>query len=187
MKEKPNKLQSFIFVIFIPTVFAITLMLVVLSVIGVDITSHAKAFGKNVPFLSAFILDEDAEELEAKHRELEQTIKDKDQYIQQLEFENGQQKKDLESLQQEVEMLSQKLDETEHTEQKREEKIKTVTTSFKDMEPEEAANILEKMKEQDILLIMTDLSAKQRGEILAAMDSEKAATIIQTFFQGEEN
>ncbi|MRG85398.1 MotE family protein [Salinibacillus xinjiangensis] len=183
-KEKAGKLQWFLFVIVVPIVFAITLLIIVLNIAGVNVLDLADKYGERLPFVSAMNEKEQAEEFQQEISELESTVKEKNSHIEQLEVEIESKDQQITNLEAEITALTKQLNEKEVEKEKQAEQIKEIASSFTDMEPKSVASIVENVDQEVALSILKDIPSEERGAILASMSPEKAASLTSAFING---
>ena len=173
--KKTNKLQWFFFVIVVPIIFAITLLLVILTIVGVNPFQAIQDYGSKVPIVSSFIDNADEKKLEHEVSQLQATIKNNEAIIMDLENEVNMKEKEIEDLKAQISQLEEQLLKRNKTMETYDETVKSITQSFSNMEPVNAANILVEMDENIALDVLNSLSSEARGNILAAMDAKDAA------------
>lgn len=170
-----NKFQWFIFIIFIPTIFAIILFIIVMHFLGVDVIEKGKEIGAKVPFISQYFVEEelpDPEEL------LEQ--------IAVLEDEKETLQKKIEQQEAQIKKLQETIDILEERNQRQVNAPSEPTTpglqdivkSYENMSAKNAANILAAMNENEAAKHLQELKADSRAKILEKMEPEKAARLI---------
>jgi flagellar motility protein MotE (MotC chaperone) len=175
-----KKLQWFIFVIFIPMLFATVVGLVVLTFAGINVVDAAKKYGSNIPGISKLVAEEDkAINLEEKLRkdivDLEATNKDQLTTIADLEKEVEKSQAEVETLQSKIDQLTEQLnmgeDQVEHSKQT----MKDIAGIYESMSAKNAAAIITELQDQDAIQILQSLSSDALGEILEKMEPTEAA------------
>ena len=73
LEEKNSRLQSVLFVVIIPLLFAITVTLVVLTVAGVNVFDHLKSASSNIPGV-ANLVDPSKKQTEADSKQKVATL-----------------------------------------------------------------------------------------------------------------
>ncbi|WP_138414831.1 magnesium transporter MgtE N-terminal domain-containing protein [Aquibacillus sediminis] len=175
-KNKAGVFQWFL-VIVIPLLFAIVLAIIILSVAGVDVKKHAENYANNVPFISGIVTTNDEKIYEQQQEKLNDQLKEKNEEIRQL---NGQiQAKDgtIDDLNAEVDQLNEELTQQTQANEDRDELVQEIATSFKEMDPEAAAPIINSLDNELSLLILKSVSSQERGQILSEMAPEDAAQL----------
>lgn len=184
-RKEGGKLQWFLFVIVIPSIFAITLALIVLTVAGYNVFQISANIGNQIPIVSNFI-GNDKEKLELERTNLLATIDDQEQQISNLQQELEAKDEEINRLNEQVQQLQQQLDEESQNQKQREELLSNVSESFTQIEAGQAAQIIQNLTDESALLILEKLPADQRGAVLAAMNPEKAAQLTQAFLSPGE-
>ena len=86
--QEENKFHWFLMVVAIPSLFAVVIALVALSILGINIFETAKDIGGKVPFISQYVSEENqpsTEEFEKNIISLEAEIKDREAKMEQLQ------------------------------------------------------------------------------------------------------
>jgi flagellar protein FlbB len=186
-KKAANKLQWFFFVIVIPIIFSITLLLVILTIAGVDISKMAEKFGSNIPIISAFMDDDkESEKKDDPNKQianLKKTMKDYEEQIAGLEADLKGKEQEIKKKQQQIEQLTNDESKQIDADNSRMEKVKALSKSYSEMDPEAAALIFNEMESNLAVDILSHMKAENRGNILGAMDPKKAAAISQNFVE----
>ncbi|GAA0495614.1 hypothetical protein GCM10008986_22970 [Salinibacillus aidingensis] len=176
-KEKTSKIQWFLFVIVIPVIFAITLLFVVLSIAGINVVDMAEKH--NIPVVSALVQGDEKTKNEKKDTqisELQETVKNKETSIEQLETKVESKEEKIAELEQTISELTNQLNDQKEKQQNQEEQVKEVSLTFEEMDPESAAPVIENMDQEVAVKILTEIPSEQRGAILSAMNPEMAAS-----------
>jgi len=187
-KKKMNPFLWFIFAIIIPAAIVISLLLIILNVAGVDVSGWAKDRASSVPVLSSFIPENDELTIEENTEEKQEIIEEKDADIERLQGEIRDLESTIDRLNQDILRLENRNEPTngqENEEEQASDTISSVSGSFKDMDQEQAALILQNLDEGTAISILNDVSNKVRGEILEAMDPEIAADLTQLLIDNE--
>lgn len=194
MKEKKmNPLLWFFFVVLVPTIAAIVIAVVIMSIAGVNVGEWVKKTGSNIPVISSFIKTEEEKSIEELEDKLVQTIEEKDREIAELEATVEQHVDDIDKLTEEVETAEQQLlssVDTEEIEQEREETtqntIKEMAASYQKMNHNQAAKIIEEMDRTLALTLLSELPNDVRGKIIEKMDAEIAVKITEQYMNQTE-
>ncbi|MBB6452922.1 flagellar motility protein MotE (MotC chaperone) [Salirhabdus euzebyi] len=142
-----SKLQWFLFVIVIPIVFTITLLLIVLTVAGVNVFDLAEKYGSNIPIVSLLVEESPEQEAEQENvTELKATIKDYEANIEILEQDVKTKEEQITELELTIAQLESDMVNKEQEEQDKEEQVKNVAKSFSQMDAKSAGPIVEKME-----------------------------------------
>lgn len=173
-----NKFQWFVFTGLIPTLFAILIVLIVLSFAGINVFDKAKDFGQKVPFLSNLLQEEETmsvEEWEASIIELEGQIKDKEAQIEKLQTEMDGKDKEVERGKLEIEQLQSQIDELLAIQEDNKRAFKDIIKTYETMSPKKVAPIISQMNEQEALKILTSIKADTLAAIMENLGPEEAA------------
>ncbi|WP_027963189.1 hypothetical protein [Halalkalibacillus halophilus] len=184
--KQSNKLQWFLFVIVIPVVFAITLMMVVATIMGVNPIKAAQDFGSNVPVISSFITDPEEEQNEQEVAEYEATVQDQQTTIDNLESQLTSKDQEIDELIEQVNVLEQQLEADEEGRLSRSEATDRLARSYAEMEAERASAIIVEMEQPLALDILEQMNDEQRGEILSGMESSVAANFSNALIRRSE-
>ncbi|ENH98237.1 hypothetical protein J416_00789 [Gracilibacillus halophilus YIM-C55.5] len=187
--EKKPGIFQWIIVIIVPLIFALVLTFVVLQFMGIDVVSKSKDVLNQVPFISEKITTDEEASQQSELEEKDSTIEEKNNQISNLESQIAEKDSQIEQLQSEVEELSTQLSEMEAENSEESgpstESVEEYVTSFEAMDPETAAPIIENMENQLALATLQSMGSEVRGEILAAMESETAATFADQLLNQE--
>ncbi|RPF55993.1 MotE family protein [Aquisalibacillus elongatus] len=172
--NKPNKLQWIFFTVIVPIIFAVTLAMVIATVMGVNPFQKAAEIGNQVPIVSSFI-DEDSEEGESQEQEVDQEalLKDQEAEISSLESELSKKDETISDLEDEIDRLQSQMEQQQ--ESNHEESLTKLTKSYSEMAPEAASDIIIEMERELALDLLINLPDDVRGNILSQMDSDTAA------------
>ncbi|MFD1018184.1 MotE family protein [Thalassobacillus hwangdonensis] len=178
--EQPNKgskLQWFLLVIVIPIIFLIVLTLIIMTVAGKNVFEMAQ----QIPGVESLVTSEEEAINENKINELMADVADKSARIEQLEGELAGKDDTIEELNEEILALQTEQESEDQVNTDQEEMIKSISASFKDIDAEEAAPIIEQLDEVLAVSVLEKVPNEERGLILAAMDPEKAANLTSAF------
>jgi flagellar motility protein MotE (MotC chaperone) len=176
--KKTSKFQSFIFIVFIPLLAAITVALIAMTYLGYNVFELTKEYGQKVPFISSALSEEESEsskELESKMIELEAEIKDREAKIEQLESQLESKDKEISNVQLEKEQLEQEIDELTEMKEENKRAFKDIVKTYETISAKKAAPILVQMSETEALQILSNLKSETLAEIIEKMDPSDAA------------
>lgn len=188
-KQKMNPILWFFFAIIIPIMVAITLTVIIFTIAGVNVMDWVKHTGSNIPVVSSFVTTDEEKNAQQTEGKWKAMLKGKDEKIDQL----NQQVNDLEATNDQMEQDMSKLENRTESEKKTEtedadneqDTVKTISSSFKEMDREQAALIFQNMDDGLAISILTELPNKARGEILAKMDPKLAAKLTKLFINSD--
>lgn len=176
--KKINKFQWFIFTGLIPTLFAIVIVLIVLTFAGINVFEKAKEYGQKIPYVSKIIeadTEQSVEEWEANMVELEGEIKDKEAQLEQVQTELDGKDKEVERAKLEIEQLEIQIDELMAIQEENKRAFKDIIKTYESMSAKKAAPIISQMQEQEALKILSNLTADSLAAVLENLEPEKAA------------
>ncbi|GAB3793966.1 MotE family protein [Virgibacillus kimchii] len=185
-KKKMNPVLWLLFAVIIPAIVVIGILLVILNVAGVNVSGWAKGQAGNIPVLSTLVGGNEESAYDEESGYLEERIAEKDAEIESLNKEIRELETTIERLNQDIVKLENRNEETAVEAIELEEENDTalsISGSFKDMDSEQAALILQNMESDTALYILEAVSNKVRGEILEAMDPETAADLTQLLIE----
>jgi flagellar protein FlbB len=179
-EEKESKLQWFLFIIVIPSLFAAALAFVIMAIAGVNVLDTVKTFSKNIPIISQLV------DVQKIQRKLGTTIEKQNEVIDQqkkqineLENELSAKQQEVDRLKKEVERLEEQLSLMEaNKEELPEDKAATMNTT-NNTTMEDIASMYETMSEKNAAMILTKMPESDVLTILSSLDSDKAAAILE--------
>jgi flagellar protein FlbB len=183
-EEKESKLQWFLFIIVIPSLFAAALAFVIMAIAGVNVLDTVKTFSKNIPIISQLV------DVQKIQRKLGTTIEKQNEVIDQqkkqineLENELSAKQQEVDRLKKEVERLEEQLSLMEaNKEELPEDKAATMNTTnntTNNTTMEDIASMYETMSEKNAAMILTKMPESDVLTILSSLDSDKAAAILE--------
>ncbi|SDJ72401.1 MotE family protein [Sediminibacillus albus] len=180
-KEKTGIFQLLLF-IFIPLILVCTFALIIMAAAGVDVPGYAKKYAGNIPGVASLVSTEAEEGDMEGQKQIESAISAKDEQIEQLEAELETRESEINELNMQIEDLQQEMAaEEEDTSEEQTDVIADISTSFQNMESENAAVILANLDENTALLVMEKISKKTMGSILGEMDPDEAARLTNAY------
>ncbi|UOQ93222.1 hypothetical protein MUO14_23045 [Halobacillus shinanisalinarum] len=188
-QEKGSKRQWFFLVIVVPTLFALTLTLVVLTIMGVNVIEKAESYANQIPGLSSLVSTSEEKQSTRQTEQLEATLANHNAEISQLEQEVNDKQGTIEELNQQIEQLEADLDAEVNASPAAEPKeemsseinmVKEMAVSFEEMDEEKAAPIIENMNQDLAVQVLIEVASSERGAILGAMTPESAAEIASS-------
>lgn len=186
-QEGGKRVQWFFFVIVIPIVFAITLTLIIFTLLGINVFEQAEKYANQVPGLSQMVTTDDEKNQVDETSQLEATIANNNAQIEQLEQEVSSKDATIEDLNLQIENLEEELNATKENNEKTSEKVSDLATSFQGMDADQAAPIISNMSEALAVQVLQQISSEERGEILGSMDPEVAANLASSFLGSQSS
>lgn len=179
-KKTRNPILLFLFAVVIPLVVVIGVALLTLPFFGVDLGGWAKK--SNIPVISSIATSKEDKQFENKLEKANETIETQRVDINELNKEIESLEGIIDDLEMDIKRLENrtdsKADEAESAEQK-EEEIKQTANSFRKMDPEKAAPIIQNLDKNIAVPILSNLSGDVRGAILAEMEPKQAAELTK--------
>ncbi|WP_143415844.1 magnesium transporter MgtE [Geobacillus sp. E263] len=179
-EEKESKLQWFLFIIVIPSLFAAALALVIMTIAGVNVLDTVKTFSKNIPIISQLVdVHKIQRKLETMIEKQNEVIEQQKKQINELENELSAKQQEVDRLKKEKEHLEEQLSLMEaNKEELPEDKTATMNTT-NNTTMEDIASMYETMSEKNAAMILTKMPESDVLTILSSLDSDKAAAILE--------
>jgi flagellar protein FlbB len=179
-EEKASKLQWFLFIIVIPSLFATALALVIIAIAGVNVLDAVKTYSKNIPIISQLV---DVQKIQKK---LGTTIEKQNKIIDRQKKQINELENELSAKQQEVDRLKKEMERLEEQlslmkaakEKLPEDKTATMNTT-NNTTMEDIVSMYETMSEEKAAMILTKMPESDVVTILSSLDSDKAAAILE--------
>lgn len=192
--KKTSKLQWFLFVVFIPLLFTISIVLLILTFSGINVFEQGKKYAAQLPFISQWIegteenekkkLQEQLIELKATIVEKEKQLKKANDAIKEKEAEIDALKQEIARLQTEKEQAQQPT--TPPAEQTSEPRV-DVVKMYETMSARKAAEIIPQMSDQEAVNLLSKLKADKVAAILEKMDAQNAAKYTSLLAKKADN
>lgn len=180
-KKKTNPILWLLFAVIIPLIIISVLAFAILTFVGVDVTGWVKEKGSNVPVVSSFIKTDEEKDLEIQLQQANETIQNQSEKIEELNNEIASLESIIDDLELEIEKLENERESEEalleESDLSDEDELKRVAASFRKMDPESAAQIIQNLDQSKAIAILSSLSGDARGNILAEMEPAQAAQI----------
>ncbi|MEH7122855.1 MotE family protein [Bacillus sp. JJ1532] len=189
-EKKQSKFQGFIFVVLIPLLFAITVALIVMTILGINVFELSKEYGQKIPFISSALNEEGSqsiEDIESKMIELEAEIKDREAKISKLETEIENKDEEISQVQLEKERLEEEILELTAMKDENKRAFKDIIKTYETISAKKAAPILSQMGEEEALQILSSIKADTLAAIMEKMNPEDAARYTELLTANAEN
>lgn len=186
---KKNLFTWIIFAVLLPLLITVIIAVFIMNLAGMDVGGWTKDKLANVPGFSNVIKTNENRDLEAKWLDAEEKNTEQQEMISDLE-------KEVESLEGIVDDLETDLKKAKKRQENEEkdgedpteleapdDELKQAAASFRKMDAEKAAGIVGKLDEQTAIQILTALPGEVKGNILAEMDAEKAAKLMEAMIE----
>ncbi|MFB4167495.1 MotE family protein [Virgibacillus sp. JSM 102003] len=188
-QNKTNPFLWFFFAIVIPLIVAVTLAVIIFTVAGVDVVGWAKTTGNSIPVVSTMITTDKEKNEQREDQKTKDIIASKDEKIEQLNQKVSNLESTIGQLEQEIVKLensnsNEKSSESETSDDEAEsgnKSIKAISSSFNEMDSEQAALIIENMEQDLAVGILKQIPNDVRGGIFENMDPDLAAELTQLF------
>lgn len=185
IEKEYSRLQWFLFVVLIPTLFTLILVVVLLSVAGFNPIGTIKEYAEKTPLLSSLFekkesdVQDDTENLKATITNLETEINTKQDEIEKLEDELGTKVNEINTLQDEIERLSKEIGVLQEVRVAKTKTIEEMTQLYELMSPKNAALIIPNLNEGEAKDILSSLETEKLAAILEKMSPEDAARFTE--------
>ncbi|NAP00680.1 hypothetical protein FRY77_32395 [Halomonas sp. MG34] len=186
-KKKMNPFLWFLFAIVIPLLIAVVIAVIAFSMAGVNVMDWVKEKGSNIPVVSSLIESPEGESVEQTPDQTSEQLAAKNEQIEQLNQQVQDMETTIDRLEEEAVILENRNKQNEATaeveadSESENSSITTIASSFKDMDSEQAALIMQDLDNQTAVSILEEVSNKVRGAILAEMEPVKAADLTKIF------
>ena len=179
--KKMNPFLWFLIAIIIPILFALILAYIIFSMAGVNVSSWVKDKASTIPVVSSMIITDEEKSLEHRNEKLVTALDNKDAEIETLTQEIINLEGTIEKLERDLLKLEKRNPDSEENEAEPENEVtvKQMSGSFKDMDPEQAALIIQRLDKEIAVSILKSMSNKVRGSVLETMDPEQAAELTE--------
>lgn len=185
-KQEYSALERFLYIILLPVLFALVLLGVLLTLFDYDVKGALANIGRNIPVVKSFIPDNEPEQpfvnpvnaalaQDERLTELESELAEKTAEIARLQSDLAAREQAYASLEDNVEQLVLGREREEEDRQAYRARLKSLANMYAGMSARKAASILEQMTLPEMVLILYEMGADERGNILARMEPETAA------------
>ncbi|MDQ0245685.1 flagellar motility protein MotE (MotC chaperone) [Bacillus fengqiuensis] len=179
-EKKHSKLQVFFFVIFIPLVFTIMMVYVLLTLYGVDVNGKVKEAVKDLPIISKEEQKEqEVEELNLQKsqdiKQLETSLQEKKKKIHDMQDKLNEKDLEIENLQIQVQRLNEQLAEADKKREAEQTGLKEMVSVYEKMAPKKAALIISELEEDKAMMLLSQFKPDKLSAILEKMDPPIAA------------
>ncbi|WP_102346944.1 MotE family protein [Bacillus sp. Marseille-P3661] len=187
-KKSYSKLQWFIFVIIIPFLFSIAVILVVLTISGLNVFDMADKYSNKIPLVSKMVDSSTSEiEIEETVVNLKATIEDQKIEIDKLQADVETKQKELTASQQRIEEMTSEIQLLKESKKNISIKLEEVAALYETMSSKKAAAILSEMPTIEVLDILVNMNNESRAAVLEKMDPVKAAELTVLIKNETEN
>lgn len=176
--NKANKLQGFLFIGVIPTLFAVVVLLIVLSFSGINVFEKTKEMGLKLPFVDDHLETDGSKTQEEWGKvvmELEGKIKDREAEMSQLKKKLLEKDKEIQAVILQKEQLQEQMNELHNIQDENKLALQDMIKTYERMSAKKAAPIITRMNDEEAVRILTNLKSEQLAAILENMQPEQAA------------
>ncbi len=179
--------ERFIYIFFIPTVFAVILSSVLLSFFGYDVFGTAWRFANSIPIVGKAIPDpkptpspvkgslQSGASLEESLQNAKQLLSQKDAQISKLSQSDKTKDEKIKQLQGQIQALQDQLKQKTVSDEEYLNRIKNLASMYAAMNPSKAAPILENLTIPELVLVLSQMTTEQRVGVLEKMNAKIAA------------
>ncbi|MFT4413564.1 MotE family protein [Fredinandcohnia humi] len=183
-EKEYSKLQWFLYVVLIPSVFTLIIVGVLLYVSGFNSVGAIKDFGAKIPGISGLFQKEETKQQETSEPkvsvpELKATISEKEAKITELEDELGLKEDEINALQEDIDRLSNEIHVLQDERLAKSKTIEELTKMYELMSPKNAALIIPNLNENEAREILSSLKTEKLAAILEKMSPEDAARFTE--------
>ncbi|EMI11847.1 hypothetical protein NOW01_01865 [Anoxybacillus salavatliensis] len=180
--KKTSKFQWFLFVVFIPLLFTISVVLLILTFSGINVFEQGKKYASQLPFVSQWIEGTEANEkkkLQQQIVELKATIVEKEKQLTKANDALKEKEGEIDALKQEIARLQAEKEQAQEpttptTEQTNTSRV-DVVKMYETMSPKKAAEIIPQMSDREAVDLLSQLKTDKVAAILEKMDAANAA------------
>lgn len=191
-KKPYNKFQWFLIAI-TPVFFTIFVLLIVLTVAGVNVFQWSQNMGEKIPIISNFLEEQKKPSIDDLNQEiihLSGDIKDREAEIGLLKSDLEQVEEEKDQLEEEIQRLEKKIESYElaPVEESGDEKqaFKDIIKTYEDMSPRKAAAIITALEDADAVEILGNVKANTLAGILEKMEPGDAARLTKQLAKNSE-
>ncbi|GIN83699.1 hypothetical protein J6TS2_00850 [Heyndrickxia sporothermodurans] len=177
-EHSKNKFQWFLYVFFIPLLFAIVIGLVVAQFAGINVFEKAKEISGKLPFTSSKTSEtskKSLKEYEDKIIDLQAEIENKDAELNQLQSKIDSQDNEKKQLLLEQKRLEDEIIELKQLQEQNKKAFNEVVQTYESMSPKNAAPIILNMSDKEALKILSNLKSDILAKIMEKMPADRAA------------
>lgn len=176
--QEGNKFHAFLMVVAIPSLFAVVIALVALSILGINIFETAKDLGGKVPFISQYVKEESkpsTEEFEKNIISLEAEIKDREAKMEQLQSKIDSKDTQLKRVELEKAQLQAQIEELTAIQEENKRAFREIVKTYETMSAKSAAPIISNMETGEAVKILTNIKPESLAAIMEKLPADEAA------------
>lgn len=176
--QEGNKFQTFLMVVAIPSLFAVVIAMVALSILGINIFETAKDLGGKMPFISQYVSEEgqpSTEEFEKNIISLEAEIKDREAKMEQLQSKIDSKDTQLKRMELEKAQLQSQIEELTAIQEENKRAFREIVKTYETMSAKSAAPIISNMETGEAIKILTNIKPESLAAIMEKLPADVAA------------
>jgi len=184
VEEKPYNKFQWVLIAVVPLLFVILIILILMSVAGVNIFQYGKEVGSEIPGISKMMQDEEAEDISSvqyqqKIVDLEAEIEDVNTQMAELESVLVSKDEEIQSSNIEKQRLQQQIEELKVAQEDNRRAFKDIIRTYESMSPKKAAQIITALEEEEAIKVLSNIKADELSAILEKMVPADAARLMQ--------
>lgn len=183
-EKQYNRFQWLLFVVIIPLFFTIAIVLIVLTVAGINVIDEGKKAGEKIPFVSGiFDKEEKTEkvqstvEFEKKITGLQTEIDEKQEEVFKLEDIIAGRDLTIERNELEKQQLEKEIEELRAAKDDGKRAFKDIIRTYEMMSAKKSAPIITKLSDDEAVKILSSMKADTLASIMEQMEPEDAARL----------
>ncbi|MBE3554244.1 MAG: hypothetical protein IMW85_04465 [Thermicanus sp.] len=185
-----SKLEWFFYIIFIPSLFTLIMVSVILSFFHINVWESAKGAVQQIPFVHQWISPGGKEEKKISPEEaLKQQLAESEKKLADTTTALNQQKAKVQQQDQEIAQLKQQLDdalksgeEKKATQEERRQKAVEMAKMLSGMNASKAASILDQLTLHEAAVILSQMKESDRSTFMSKLDPKKAADLTALLY-----
>lgn len=190
-EKKPYNIFQWFLIAIIPVFFTIFILLIVLTVAGVNVFQWSKEVGSNIPVVSHLFKEEkepSIDEMNGEIVDLKGEIKNREAQIAQLESDLEREAEEKEQLIEEIQALEKEIEALKIAPEAEENKqaFKDIIRTYENMSAKKAAAIISALDDVDAVRILSNVKADSLAAILEKMEPENAARLTKQLANASE-
>ncbi|WP_039944246.1 magnesium transporter MgtE N-terminal domain-containing protein [Thermicanus aegyptius] len=185
-----SKLEWFFYIIFIPSLFTLIMVSVILSFFHINVWESAKGAVQQIPFVNQWISPGGKEEKKISPEEaLKQQLAESEKKLADATTALNQQKAKVQQQDQEIAQLKQQLadalksgEEKKATQEERRQKAVEMAKMLTGMNASKAASILDQLTLHEAAVILSQMKESDRSTLMSKLDPKKAADLTALLY-----
>lgn len=178
-ERESSKLQWFLFAA-IPVIFIVFMILVILSITGVNVFEETKTQLAKIPGLSGLTAEKESgalDEYEERIVNLEADLKDREAQMEKYESIIDSKDMEIQNADLARQRVEGEIEELRAVQNEDKKESKEIVKTFEEMRPNKAAPILVAIGDEEALKILSNVKTETLASILEKMEPETAARL----------